>query len=189
MAQPDRDHISSNEYFEIEASSEIKSEYFHGSIFAMTGASFNHNLITMNVSTTLFGPLRDLGCFIFSGDIRIQVQQGNHYTYPDISMVCNRVDFEGDRNDTILNPVAIIEVLSDSTKNYDRGSKFFAYRAIPSLKDYILIDQYACHVEYFRKNDAEQWVLEELTNSDDILVIRSLGIDLPLKTIYERVNW
>ncbi len=173
----------------MEASSEYKSEYFHGRIYAMTGASFKHNLIAMNITAALFGPLRDLGCFIFSGDMRVQVEQGNHYTYPDISVVCEKVAFEGERDDTILNPLVIMEILSDSTKNYERGSKFFAYRAIPSLKDYILVNQYACHVEHFHKSDTGQWVLDEWTNPDDMLVIRSPGIDLSLKTIYDRVHF
>jgi len=82
MERPNRDYISSEEYFEMEASSEFKSEYFHGRIYAMTGASFKHNLIAMNITAALFGPLRDLGCFIFSGDMRVQVEQGNHYAYP-----------------------------------------------------------------------------------------------------------
>ncbi|QTA91673.1 Uma2 family endonuclease [Desulfonema magnum] len=180
--------ISSEEYLDMEQYSEYKSEYFHGEIFAMTGASFNHNLIAWNIAASLHGSLNHSACFAFIGDMKIQVDKENHYTYPDVSIVCGDIEFADGRDDTIKNPIVIFEILSHSTKDYDRGSKFTAYRNIRSLKDYILIDQYAYHIEQFYKNEKENWVLEEFKNSDDTLRIKSVNIELSLMTIYDRVK-
>ncbi len=188
MPQPGKKRITSEEYFTLEESAEYKSEYFHGETFAMTGASFNHNVIVMNVASRLHESFHDSNCFVLGGDMRIQADKAKHYTYPDLSVFCGNIEFVDDRDDTIANPVVIFEILSDSTKDYDRGSKFTAYRNIPSLKDYILIDQYACHVEYFFKNEAGSWSLDEFKSLDDTLKINSIDNELPLNTIYYRVK-
>ena len=141
--------ISPEEYFKTEQYAEYKSEYYHGEIFAMAGTSVNHNLIAMNVVTSLNNLLRDSDCFVFSSDIKIQIEESKHYAYPDVSVVCGSIEYGANRNDIIKNPVIIIEVLSESTKDYDRGLKFQAYRKIKTLSEYILIDQYSYHVEYF----------------------------------------
>ena len=179
--------LSPEDYFDAEETAEIKSEYYHGEIFAMTGASFNHNIISWNILAALHEPLSHTTCFAFPGDMRIQVE-AKHYTYPDISIVCGDIAFAEGRDDTIKNPMVIIEILSDSTKAYDRGMKFTAYRNIPSLKDYILINQYSCQIEHFHKTGFKRWESEELNGAEEILNIRSVGIGLPLKNIYNRVN-
>lgn len=190
MSQPEeKEHISPLEYFKGEETAEYKSEYYHGEIFAMSGASFNHNVISMNITSNLHGKLRDSSCFVFAGDMKIQIEEDDYYTYPDISIVCGDIEFAQNRDDIIKNPLVIIEILSKSTRSYDRGDKFSAYRGIRALQDYILIDQYTRHVEYFFKNDAGRWELEELRNNDEILNIRSVGIELPLESIYDRVRF
>ncbi len=188
MAEPQKKQITPEEYFEMEASSEYKSEYFNGEIFAMTGASFNHNVIATNVLTEIHSALKDTDCFVLSGDMKIQADTDRHYVYPDISIVCGEIDFVDGRNDTVKNPVALIEILSESTRDYDRGSKFTSYRNIASLKDYILIDQYHYHVEYFYKNESGQWTLDELKSLPETFVIRSVGVNLTLEAIYHRVT-
>ncbi len=176
------------DYFDAEETSEIKSEYYHGEIFAMTGASFNHNIIAWNILAALHETLSHTDCFAFPSDMRIQVDEAKHYTYPDISIVCKDIAFAKGRDDTIKNPMVIIEILSDSTKAYDRGMKFTAYRKLPSLRDYILINQYRCQIEYFHKTGLNRWESEELNGIEEILNIRSVSIGLPLKSIYHRVN-
>ena len=181
--------ISAGEYFEAEESAEYKSEYYHGEVIAMGGASFHHNIIAGNVFAGLHAALTNSDCVVFSSDMKVQVDEDVHYTYPDISVVCGDIQFAKDRDDTIVNPILIIEILSDSTRDYDRGSKFTDYRNIMSLKDYILIDQYACHVEYFHKEDSGQWVLNEFKHLNDIIEIRSVGVKLQLNSIYNRVKF
>jgi len=189
MQQLAEKFISHQEYFDMEEAAEYKSEYYHGEIFAMSGASFNHNVIAMNVSGYLHNLFQNSACFVFNSDMKTEIDKERHYTYPDISIVCGDVEFAENRNDTVANPLVIVEILSDSTKDYDRGSKFTAYRNIKSLKDYILIDQYDYHVEYFHKNESGQWSLSEFKNVNDTFKISSIDVELSMKKIYNRVKW
>ena len=190
MSQPQEKRLlSPREYFDGEETAEYRSEYYHGEIFAMTGASFNHNVIGGNIFASLHAKLRNSPCFVFAGDMKIQIEEDSHYAYPDLSIVCGDIKFGKNRNDIIENPIVIIEILSKSTKNYDRGDKFKSYRNIRSLRDYILIDQYACHVEHFFKNEAGRWELDEFENPDDSFGIRSVSLELSLKMIYERIEF
>ncbi|MCP4351390.1 MAG: Uma2 family endonuclease [Desulfobacterales bacterium] len=184
-----KQYISPEEYFEMEEAAEYKNEYYHGEIFAMSGASHNHNIIAGNTYVSLHISLRDSDCVVYASDMKIQVDEAMHYTYPDISIVCGDIEFADNRDDIVANPVVIVEVLSESTMDYDRGSKFVSYKNIKSLEDYILIDQYNCNIEYFYKNEAGKWNLEEYKNLNDVLKIKSLNIELPLNTIYDRVRW
>ncbi len=184
-----KQYFSHEEYFDMEEAAEYKSEYYHGEIFAMSGASFSHNIIAGNTFASLHTSLRNSECTVFTSDMKIQVDEDRHYTYPDISIACGDIEFAKNRNDTIINPIVIFEVLSESTMNYDRGAKFAAYKNISSLKDYILIDQYTCHVEYFHKNEAGKWSLDEFKNQNDTFKIKSLDIEIVLDTIYNRVKW
>ncbi|QTA79601.1 Putative restriction endonuclease domain-containing protein, DUF820 [Desulfonema limicola] len=188
MKQAQIKYISPGEYFDMEEkSAEYKSEYYHGEIFAMTGASVNHNLIAMNTGASLHALLRDSDCAVFPGDIKIQVE-ALHYTYPDISIVCGDIEYAGNRNDVITNPVVIIEILSKSTMDYDKGSKFTAYRNIDSLEDYILIDQYSYHVEYYHKINKMEWNFKDIKDLQDSFIIKSVNAELKLSDIYYRVK-
>lgn len=189
MEQSEKKYITLVEYFELEESAEYKSEYYHGELFAMTGAVHEHNVIAMNAGSHLHSALRDSDCFVYGSDMKIQVDEGLHYTYPDISIVCGEVDFAAGRKDIAANPVVIIEILSKGTRDYDRGSKFMAYRGVRSLKDYILIDQYSCHMEYFHKIETGQWVLDEFKEMEDTPVIKSIGVELPLTEVYHRIKF
>ncbi len=188
MSQPEREYVSPEAYFELERHAENKNEYFNGEIFAMTGASFNHNLIAVNVSSALHGALQNSPCHVLASDMKIQVDKARHYVYPDVSIVCDTPEFSWERDDVITNPIVLFEILSNSTKDYDRGSKFMAYRNIISLKDYILVDQYSFHVEHFQKNDKGQWVLDEYKSPSNAFTIKSVGVELSLGDIYARVK-
>ena len=188
MEQREKKYIAPEDYLEAEASAEVRSEYYHGETFVMTGSSFNHNLIAANVSSFLHMALRESGCFALSADMKVQVDAKKHYTYPDIAVICGEVEFAEGRNDVVKNPVVIVEILSESTKDYDRGTKFTAYREIESLEDYILIDQYDYRVEHFHKKESGQWVLDDHKRLEDSLAIRSVELELPLATIYDRLD-
>lgn len=191
MAQPERGYVSPEAYLQMERDAENKNEYFNGEIFAMTGASFNHNLIAVNITSSLHGALRDSPCYVLSSDMKIQVDKARHYVYPDVSIVCDRVEFSGERENIVVNPIVLFEILSVATRDYDRGSKFMAYRNVISLKDYILVDQYSLHVEHFQKNDKGQWVLDEYKSQSDAFIIKSIGVEgveLSLQNIYDRVK-
>ncbi len=190
MAQPKKkEFISVRDYLENEAFAEYKSEYFYGDIFAMSGASHNHNLIAMNIATRLHTELRDSDCFVYAGDMKVQVDLAGHYTYPDVTVVCGDISFVGTREDTIANPLVIFEILSESAQDYDRGSKFTAYRNILSLKDYVLADQYGYHVEHFSKDNSGRWILAEYKGTCDKFQLISVATELSSDRIYDRVKW
>ena len=189
MLKLQKTFITAEEYFAIEEAAEYKSEYYHGEMFAMSGAFVNHNLIVTNVLGTLYNLLRNSDCFVFPSDIRVELDRARHYAYPDVSLVCGDIRCADGRKDTILNPVVIIEVLSESTQDYDKGLKFKAYQNIPSLKEYILIDQYSCSVEHFFKNEAGKWLSEKFDKPEDTLRLRSVDAELSLRAIYHRVKF
>ena len=140
MGIPTLNTISVEEYLEMEANSEVKHEYYQGEIFAMAGASDEHNKVVVNTLGELYGKLKGKNCRPYVADLRMAVKQKLFYTYPDISVICGKLEKTDDKFDTATNPTVIIEVLSESTKDYDRGSKFKLYRDLITLKDYILID-------------------------------------------------
>ena len=189
MLKLQKTFITAEEYFDIEEAAEYKSEYYHGEMFAMSGAAFHHNVIAVNVVVALSNALRNSDCFIFSSDMKIELDEARHYAYPDVSVVCGEIEFALRRNDTIANPVLVIEVLSESTQEYDRGLKFKAYQNIVSLREYILIDQYSYRVEYFFKNTDGLWIYEKYDNPEDTLKFRSVDAELSLRAIYHRVKF
>lgn len=178
------------EYFALEEQAEYKSEYFHGEIFAMAGGTPNHNRITVDFAGLLNSSFEGTSCEAFTSDLRVQIDKERHYAYPDIIVVCDDLEFAKGRRDTITNPVLIVEVLSDSTRDYDRGTKFTSYRNhIKTLRDYILIEQVRVHVEYFSKERDETWRLREYFSLDDVLMLESVQCKVPLKEIYKRVSF
>jgi Uma2 family endonuclease len=183
-------HYTIEDYFTIEESSAIKHEYFGGEIFAMAGASLRHNRITGNVYAALRARLQGSNCEAFGGDLRVRTP-GGLYTYPDMLVVCGEVQLSGERLETVMNPALIVEVLSDSTKDYDRGQKFEMYKNIASLREYLLIEQNVILVErHFRANDAapEKWQRQLYDPLVAQITLDALGVTLSLAEIYERVG-
>jgi Uma2 family endonuclease len=190
MALPAKKKILSiSEYFEMEEKAEIRHEYYKGEIFAFAGASINHGRIIGNINAKLLQKLNKKKCEPFSNDLKVHIDEFDFFTYPDILVICDKPEFYKDRDDTVLNPVLIIEVLSESTKNYDRGDKFEFYRTIKSLQDYVLIDQYRVHMEHFEKNKDGKWLLTEYSDTSPSLELSHLNLEIPLKEIYERVEF
>lgn len=166
----------------------VRSEYINGEIIPMSGASFAHNLLTMNVSARLHANLTGTECAVFANEMRISIPTTKSYFYPDVGVVCAEPCFEDDVFDMLLNPIVIIEVLSPSTEAYDRGEKFAHYRQLTSLQEYVLVAQDQIRVEHYRRQE-RQWIFTDFEKSDEILLLPSIHCELPLQGIYERVTF
>jgi Uma2 family endonuclease len=181
-----RRRYSLDDYFIVEANSAVKHEYFDGEIFAMAGASVAHNHISGNVLTFLRTVLRGTNCNAFGSHLRIS-SPGGLFTYPDVSVICGQVDLVPDRPDTATNPVVLFEILSDATRGYDRGEKFELYKAIPSLREYVIIEQREVLVEQFRRSEAGLWSEARCTSLAEVLRCSSVTVELPLAEVYREV--
>ena len=161
--------LTPEEYLAIERKAEIKHEYFAGEMFAMVGASKRHNLITANIIRVLGNQLLERPCNVYPSDMRVKVNATGKYTYPDVVVACAVEKFDDAENDTLLNPVVIIEVLSESTEAYDRGKKFEQYQNIESLTEYLLIAQDPYRIEQYVRQNNREWRYSEYHNSEDIV--------------------
>ena len=188
LAQETR-YYSPEEYLELEVNSEIRHEYINGLIIPMTGGTPNHNQLALNFSGTLNYLLKRQPYQVFVTDQRLWIPTRKIHTYPDIMVVKNPLEYEEGRKDTLVNPVMIAEVLSKSTKSYDRDEKFAAYRTIPSLQEYILIDQYTMHIEQYFKTDNNKWIFSEFTDADVSLNLASIPCQILLADIYDKVDF
>jgi Uma2 family endonuclease len=176
-------------YLEFERASEMKHEYFGGEVFAMTGASRNHNRIVANMLASLHGQLRKRPCEVYPSDMRVKTRSTILYTYPDISIVCGEPQFEDEVLDTLLNPTVIIEVLSPSTERYDRGRKFQHYRTLLSLQEYVLIAQDSYRIERYLRQPNDEWLFSDFTAINSTLELTSIQCQLALADVYEKVTF
>ncbi|MEJ7708537.1 MAG: Uma2 family endonuclease [Pyrinomonadaceae bacterium] len=184
------EYTTPNEYLAFDSASEIRNEYIAGEIVAMTGASREHNLINSNVSRELGNQLRGKPCETYSNDMRVETRSSDYY-YPDTVVVCGEPEMiKREGVDTLLNPAIVVEVLSKGTEAKDRGDKFFEYRSILGLKDYILISQDKMRVEHYTRQPNDEWILHhDVTESEGKITIESIGCELRLSDIYERVEF
>ncbi|MCI0514230.1 Uma2 family endonuclease [candidate division KSB1 bacterium] len=183
-----RKYYSVEEYLALEETAEFKSEFYQGEMFAMAGGTIDHNLIIGNIHANLYQTLRNRPCFVFLNDVRLWVEEKDLFTYPDIMIICGKLEFYPGRNDTITNPLVIFEVLSDTTKNYDRGEKFVFYRTIPTFKEYVLIEQSRMHVEHFYIGEPGNWILSEYNQPEAFLKLQQIDFQISLAEIYQRVG-
>ncbi|MEX1117410.1 MAG: Uma2 family endonuclease [Terrimicrobiaceae bacterium] len=181
--------LKSAEYLAIERAADTRSEFFEGEMFAMAGTTKNHVRIVMNFGGELRAKLKGRECEAFATDLRIKVQANGLYTYPDLLVACGGLVFEDDQLDTLINPTLIVEVLSDSTERYDRVKKFDLYRAIPSLKEYVLVSQSEHRVEQFLRQPNEEWTLRITTDPTAFIALPSIDCEVPLAEIYDRVEF
>ncbi|MEW6300102.1 MAG: Uma2 family endonuclease [Thermodesulfobacteriota bacterium] len=186
MLQRSRRHYTEDDYFAVEASSGVKHEFYRGEIFAMAGASLAHNHLTANVLSALRGAVRPKGCSAFGSDLRIKTPDGL-FTYPDVMVVCGPVALTPDRPDTVTNPCVIVEVLSDATRDYDRGEKFTLYQAISTLQEYLLIEQDRVYVEHWQRQPTKEWTARTYATLDAAISFPTLGVTLPLREVYLEV--
>lgn len=188
MQQTAAKYVTQQDYLAFERSALDKHEYYKGEIFAMSSASFKHNLIETNLRRALGNFLQDKDCNEFGSNQRIHIPSNTLYTYPDIIVLCDDPAFVDDEFDTITNPSVIIEILSPSTANYDRGAKFDLYREITSLHEYLLVDSTTIHAVLYVKNDDNTWTLSEKKDLDQSLTIPSINCTIGIRDIYNGVD-
>ncbi|MBE9236475.1 Uma2 family endonuclease [Anabaena aphanizomenioides LEGE 00250] len=190
MQLTQKQYYTPEEYLELEATAEYKSEYIEGQIIPIAGASINHNRITGNFYAELNFAFRQQDKYeVFNSDIRLWIPQKLIYTYPDVMIIADEPEFFNNRKDTITNPQVIIEVLSKSTKGYDREDKFAAYRTIPNFQEYLLIDQTRIHVEQFSKTGKKRWNLFEYDEEDENISLVTVPLEISLQNLYNKVKF
>jgi Uma2 family endonuclease len=175
------------EYLALEETAEFRNEYINGQIIPMTGGSTNHNRITLNFSSALNFALKRQNYEVFMENVRLWIPKNRIYTYPDVMVVAGDPEYLGDRDDTITNPLMIVEVLSKSTSAYDKDKKFSFYSTIPSFQEYILINQYTVSIQQFSKTANKRWSLVEYDQEDITLSLTSFQFQIPLLDIYDKV--
>lgn len=189
MASQPKTFYTPEEYLALERSCETKHEYYNGEIFAMGGASKQHVLIVTNLVGELHSKLKEGRCTVYSADLRVQVAPTGLYTYPDVIVLCDAPRFSDEQKDTLLNPALIIEVLSESTKDYDRGGKFEQYRTIESFVEYLLIAQDRPHVEHHTRQPDGSWILFETNSLEDTIQLKSVPCSLRIADIYAKIDF
>ena len=179
--------VTAEEYLALDRAAEFRSELLDGEIVAMSGGSMRHSRLKINLAMEAGAALRGGPCCAFDSDLRVRVSSRT-YVYPDLAVVCGKPKSADDREDILLNPTVIFEVLSPSTEYYDRGVKSRRYREIESLTDYILIDQNQARIEQFTRGNAPAWTLRDYRDASEILLIESLGVSVPIARIYEGIE-
>jgi len=180
-------YLSPEEYLAWERKADIKHEYLRGAIIAMSGASYQHTILTMNISGELYTQLKGTACTVHTNDMRVRTSPEISYFYPDVVVVCNTPRFEDNAFDTLLNPIVLVEVLAPSTQAYDRGEKFKHYQQLTSLQEYVLVSQdRVCVEHYFR--EGTDGLRTEFHKLDNVMPLNSIECELCLRDIYSSVD-
>lgn len=182
-------YFTPEEYLALEEAAEYKSEYRDGVIIPMTGGTTNHNRISLNMSIALRLALKGLDYDVFMGDVRLWLPKKRTYTYPDVMVIPGKPEYYNNRQDTVMNPQVIVEVLSKSTKAYDRTDKFKSYQTLPTFQEYILIDQSQVYVEQYCKLANKRWSYRQYDEEDAALVFNFFQVEVPLADVYEKVDF
>jgi Uma2 family endonuclease len=182
-------YLTPEQYLDIERAAEFRSEYIDGQMFAMAGGTLNHAWVISNVVAELATRLRGSRCGVVSSDMRLHSRVFGIYTYPDIVVTCGTARLLDGHKDTLIDATAIVEVLSPSTQNYDRGEKFRYYRSLPSFVDYLILAQDAVRAEHYVRQKTGSWLLSEFTSPNDELELASIGCTLKLGPLYDRVEF
>lgn len=183
-------YFTPKEYLTLESEAEYKSQYVAGEIFAMAGAQPAHIDIVDNLTTALRTRFRGRPCKSYSSEMRVQVEKGEMWTYPDIVALCGTPKFETSVNPPcLLNPQVVIEVLSRSTEAFDRGDKYIRYQQLESLTDYVLVSSEKMRVEHFSRREDGTWGMAEYRQPEQRLALANVEVELPLAEIYERVEF
>lgn len=185
--------FSIEEYLRFEEGAEQKHEYHNGNVIPMSGGTIEHNQIAGNLFRTIGNSLieNDKMCRVLSSDMKIWIEAVQRFVYPDVTVICEAPQFFQDRRDAVANPLLLVEVLSESTEAYDRGKKFERYSLLPSLREYVLVNQYEPTVEiYFRDHDRpDDWQYHRETGLDAVLHIQAIDCKIALKEIYHLIQF
>lgn len=188
IAQTEKSNYTIEEHLEFELNSDERHEYINGEIVPMTGGTPEHNEIASILNAIFRISLKGKPYSIFVADQRLWIPDRNLYTYPDVMVIQRPIQLQMGRTDTITNPLAIAEVLSKSTKSYDRDEKFAADRTIPTFQEYLLIDQYTPHVEQYSKTDSQKWIFSEYDGLESSLFLASIPVEIRLLDLYEGIE-
>jgi len=189
MSLNPRTLLTEEEYLAIERQAEFRSEFYGGEMFGMAGASRRHNRIVTNLVTALDNQMRERPCNVYSTDLRVKIPITGLFTYPDVLVTCGEERFVDEKQDVLLNPLLIVEVLSDSTEAYDRGKKFKHYQSISSMSVYILVAQNAPGVEqYVRQEDGKLWTYSGTHEIGEIIRIEAIDCELKLEDVYAKAE-
>jgi Uma2 family endonuclease len=190
IAQVQETHAySPEEYLELEIPAEEHHEYIDGEIRLMLGGTPNHNRVIRNLCGILNSSFKGQPYEVFMTDQRLWIPRRKIYTYPDLMVIQGELQFQEGRKDTLINPLVIIEALSKSTQNYDKGDKFSAYRTIPSFQEYILIDQYSQNIEHYVKTEPRKWIFQEYDAADAKFTFASFPFEISLADLYDKVDF
>ncbi|MFB6249149.1 MAG: Uma2 family endonuclease [Salinibacter sp.] len=182
--------ISAEEYLEQErAETEERHEFIDGWVIQVSGASLEHNIIVSNLSRTLGTQLRETDCRAITNDLRVALPSVDKYAYPDVVVYCGEPEIEENHLDMLYNPKVVIETMSPSTVDYDRGEKFARYRQLDSLREYLLVAQDRPHVEHYSRQDDGSWRFIETDDLDTEITCLSLDVTLPLTEVYLDVSF
>ncbi len=176
-------------YLAMEVDADERHEYRDGAMIPMAGGLPNHNRISRNLCTAMTVGLRGQSLEVFVADQRVWVPATQLYTYPDVMVIRGDLELQAERNDTVTNPLVIVEVLSKSTQAYDRGEKFRAYRSIPSFAEYVLVDQYRQHIEHYVKTSAKKWDFQEYDETDPMVRLVTIDLEIAIADIYDKVDF
>lgn len=178
------------EYLEFEETSDLKNEYEAGRIMAMSGGTLNHGIIGNNINTELNNSLRKKGinCITINGDVRIWIEKADSFVYPDAMVICGKIETYENDNNSVINPILIVEVLSKSTESYDRGDKFHKYCSLPSFKEYVLIDQKKPVIDVLYKEDSSYWKMTTTIGIDKSITLNSINGEIELSDIYQNTQ-
>ncbi|MDA0591017.1 MAG: Uma2 family endonuclease [Planctomycetota bacterium] len=179
--------MTAAEYLDWERQQVERHEFYDDEVFSQARGTRRHSLIGTNTGCVIGNLLAGDDCQVHGSDMRIEIEATGSYVYPDVSVVCPPIEGKGD--DVISNPVLVVEVLSPSTEDFDRGTKFGYYRQIPSLRDYLVISQDQARIEHHFLNEGELWSLRDVEGVDEVLQLASLRHDLPLTEVYSKVEF
>lgn len=181
--------FTEEEYLALEQAADYKSEYYDGKIYAMSGGTPDHGLIALSLGGALLRLLAPTPCRVYNSDVRLLVEKSQLYTYPDLMVVCGKLQFAPKSKTTLTNPIVIVEVLSESTQAYDRGEKFAFYKKVATLREYVMIDSERAHVEVLRRAEGDAWTIEMSDGMDASAHFESVNCEIPLRQIYDKVSW
>lgn len=184
-------YITVEEYIKKETETKINHEYHDGKVYALAGGTLNHGLLCGNVYSEIRNQLtkKKSKCIPLTSEIRLFISERNSYVYPDSMVICGAIEKSEDEKNSVTNPILIVEVLSKSTAEYDRGDKFYFYRQLPSFKEYVLIEQDRHIVDvHYKREGSDLWQITRYEGLDKVIKLQSLAIEITMEELYFRTE-
>ena len=182
-----RSYLTPEQYLEVEERSEVRHEYYRGEMFAMSGSTREHNLIAANIARSLGNQLEERPCDVYQTDMRVLLSATGLYAYPDVVVVCGTPQFTTHKKTTLVNPTVLVEVLSPSTEDYDRLTRWDQYKTIGSLREHAVVWQDRTRIDLSTRTELG-WVSTVYTKLEEVFRLESIGCEIPLTRIYAKVE-